>query len=62
MKKLWKRITGRVTFDISDIGLILGVASAFYGLFCIYRPAAFIALGGGLIYWAIQLERGNPNG
>ena len=48
--------------DTSDIFIILGFVSVFYGLYCIYKPAAFVALGAGLIYWAIQLERGKPHG
>ena len=60
LKKLLK--SGLAKVDVSDVLLLLGAGSGFYGLFCIYKPVAFIALGVGLIYWAIQLERGKPHG
>lgn len=43
--------------NYTDIAMVVGVVSVFYGLFRMYSPAAFIALGGGIIYWAIQTER-----
>ena len=46
----------------NDVLMLAGVGLVFYGVFLIYQPAAFIVLGAGLVYWAIQLERGKPNG
>ena len=44
-------------FSFTDYLFVIGAASAFYGVFCIYKPAAFILLGAGLIYMAIRLEK-----
>jgi hypothetical protein len=46
-------------FGFTDILLLLGTASVFYGTYLIYKPASFILLGAGLIYWAITMERNN---
>ena len=62
-----KKITGRVNarfnkvihyLDFTDYMMLAGGVSVFYGLYLIYHPAAFIALGSGLIFWALQIERG----
>ena len=45
---------------LSDIVILLGVSLVFYGTLSIYRPAAFVLLGAGLIAWAIQYERRKP--
>ena len=44
-------------FSFTDYLFVIGAASAFYGVFCIYKPASFILLGAGLIYMAIRLEK-----
>ena len=43
-------------FSFTDYLFVIGAASAFYGVFCIYKPASFILLGAGLIYMAVRLE------
>ena len=44
-------------FSFTDYLFVIGAASAFYGVFCIYKPASFILLGAGLIYMAVRLEK-----
>ena len=48
-------------FSFTDYLFVIGAASAFYGVFCIYKPAAFILLGAGLIYMAVRLEGQKPS-
>ncbi len=48
--------------DFSDCMILMGGGLVFYGVYQVYQPASFIILGAGLIYWAIQIERGRPNG
>ena len=62
MKKLWKKIRGLAKLDSSDVLLILGTVSAFYGIYCIYPPVAFIVLGVWAVVISILIERGKPNG
>ncbi len=49
-------------FDFTDCMIIAGGGLVCYGVYQVYPPASFIILGAGLIYWAIQIERGRPNG
>jgi hypothetical protein len=48
--------------DITDGMILAGSGLLFYGIYQIFPPAAYIILGIGLIFWAIQIERGKPNG
>lgn len=57
-----KRRTGRVMwklpFDMIDCLTVIGACLVCYGVYLIYHPAAFLLGGVGLIYLAIQIERG----
>lgn len=52
----------KIPFDFSDIILLLGAGSVFYGAYLVYKPSAFILLGAGLIYFAIKPGGNKPNG
>ncbi len=62
LKKTIGQVISKLKLALTDILLLLGAGLVFYGVYRIYEPAAFILIGTGLIYWAIQLERGKPNG
>ncbi len=53
---------GKLPFDFTDCIFLIGVSLAFYGIYGFDSRIAYIVLGSGLIYWAIQIERGRPNG
>jgi hypothetical protein len=44
-------------WDLNDLFMVAGAGVLFYGTWLIYRPAAFILLGLGLLWWGIKGSR-----
>jgi len=52
----FKKIKFRVSIKepLKDLLAIIGIGLLFYGIYLIYPPAAYIALGLGLIYVGVR--------
>ena len=59
LKGILQKATRNISF--TDILLFIGAGLAFYGIYLIYKPAAFIILGAGVIYLAIMREGEKPS-
>ncbi len=47
--------------DLADLMMLLGIGLVVYGIYRINLTASILVAGIGLIFWAIQIERGKPS-
>ena len=57
MKKVLKLILAFLLYVLDDVCYFAGVACVAYGIGCFYPPAAYIAVGVGLVAYALLISR-----
>lgn len=57
MKKVLKRLLAFVLYVMDDVCYFAGVACVAYGIGCFHKPSAYIAVGVGLVAYALLISR-----